>query len=196
VSRLEDNWEARFQASDTPWERGDVNPAFTAWRDAGAFQGLMTVLLPAGGRAPEAKAFAELAITPTVVDIAPAAVAHQHKILHAQGLSGEAICADLLDWAPAAPFDAIYEQTAMCALPPETWECYAANLQRWLRPEGLLFALFVQREGEGGPPYHQDLNRMRALFPAERWMWPDEAEAFEVAHPAGICEHAYILTRR
>jgi len=196
VSRLLDDWETRFRAGDAPWERGDLNPAFIAWRDAGAFAGLANVLLPGGGRAPEARAFAALGIPPTVVDLAPTAVEAQRDLLQAEGLPGEAICGDVLDWAPEAAFDAVYEQTAMCALPPGTWQRYAANLHRWLRSGGRLFALFVQKAGTDGPPYHQELARMRELFPVESWHWPPDREALTAPHPAGIAERGYLLIRR
>jgi len=46
-------------------------------------------------------------------------------------------------------FDAIYEQTCLCALYPDRWRQYADQLHRWLAPGGRLYA----------------------LFPEPRWLW-------------------------
>ncbi len=104
-------------------------------------------------------------------------------------------------WQPDRPFDAVYEQTCLCALYPDHWRAYADQLHRWLAPNGKLFALFVQvaRPGaaEGaiqGPPYHCDINAMRALFPAPNWSWPKPPYP-RVTHPAGFAELAVVLER-
>ena len=58
----------------------------------------------------------------------------------------------------------------------------------------------ARREGAAhglveGPPYHCDINAVRALFPADRWDWPAPPYA-RVPHPRGTDELALILTRR
>src|SRR6478736_685143 len=40
--------------------------------------------------------------------------------------------ADLFAWDPVSPFDAVYDQTCLCALPPGLWPSYARRLHRWL----------------------------------------------------------------
>ena len=109
----------------------------------------------------------------------------------------------LLAWQPDAPLDAIYEQTCLCAIHPDHWTAYAAQLQRWLKPGGTLFALFMQMVRPGatqeglieGPPYHCDINAMRALFPATQWDWPKPPYA-QVQHPSLSHELAVPLRRR
>jgi SAM-dependent methyltransferase len=115
----------------------------------------------------------------TALDYAPAAVERTRTLLQRDGLVARVELADVLSWAPEAPFDAVYEQTCLCALHPDSWSDYAAQLHRWLRPGGVLLCLFMQarrsRAAEGwidGPPYHCDVTAMRALFPATRWSWP------------------------
>jgi SAM-dependent methyltransferase len=115
----------------------------------------------------------------TGLDYAPAAVARTRALLGAEGLVARVEEADVLAWSPEQPFDAIYEQTCLCALHPDSWGDYARQLHAWLRPGGVLLALFVQAlrpaAGEGrieGPPYHCDIAGMRALFPGSRWLWP------------------------
>ncbi|HEY1392965.1 MAG TPA: thiopurine S-methyltransferase, partial [Methylibium sp.] len=110
--------------------------------------------------------------------------------------------ADVLEWQPEAPLDAVYDQTCLCALHPDHWTAYAAQLHAWLRPGGSLFALFMQARRESadegrieGPPYHLDVNAMRALFPEPRWTWPKPPYA-RVPHPRGWAELAVHLQRR
>ena len=45
-----------------------------------------------------------------------------------------------------------------------------------------------------GPPYHCDINAMRALFPALLWTWPKPPYPV-VAHPRGFSELAVVLQR-
>ena len=83
----------------------------------------------------------------------------------------------------------------------QLWVDYAAQVHRWLRPGGSLFALFVQAQRPGaaegmiqGPPYHCDIHGMRALFPVPRWTWPKPPYP-RLSHPAGMAELAVELVR-
>ncbi len=109
---------------------------------------------------------------------------------------------DALAWQPERPFDAVYEQTCLCALYPDRWLDYARQVDRWIAPGGSLYALFVQMHRPGaaegaieGPPYHCDINAMRALFPDLRWKWPRPPYA-RTSHPHGLAELAVILEHR
>ncbi len=187
------DWEGRYRDGRTGWERQGLHPSFIAWRDSGALAPPGRVLVPGAGRSPEPLRLAEAGFGVTIVDAAPSAVAVQQEWL--QGTGAEAFVADLFTWEPPAPFDLIYDQTCLCALPPALWPDYAARLARWLRPGGRLFALFMQTGTEGGPPFHCDLAAMRALFGAELWIWPDHLPDL-VAHSAIGREQPAILLRR
>ena len=152
------------------------------------------ILVPAAGRSPEPVALAEAGYDLTLVDASPTAVATQRARLERLHVKAQTIQADLLLWDPASPFDAIYDQTCLCALPPSIWEDYTARLHRWLRPGGALFILFMQSTRAGGPPFHCDLGHMRELFPASNWLWPDTLAA-TVAHSPGIAEQPAILRK-
>jgi hypothetical protein len=153
---------------------------------------------------------AEWGFDVTGLDYAPAATERTRKRLRsllqspagARMTRAEVIEADVLSYKPPGQYDAVYEQTCLCALYPDLWRRYADQLSAWLRPGGKLFALFMQSPREGsrsgvieGPPYHCDVNAMRALFPAERWEWPKPPYPL-VPHPAGTAELAVVLTRR
>ena len=188
---LAGSWEDRFRECRAGWERGTVNPALAAWLAAGALPA-GRVLIPGAGRSPEPLELARAGRHVTVVDIAPAAAAVQRERL--AGHAAEVHERDLLSWEPDAPFDAVYDQTCLCALPPAAWEAYAARLRRWVRPGGVLAALFMQTHREGGPPFHCDLDRMRALFHGRHWEWPQTLAPL-LPHPAGIAEQPARLVR-
>jgi SAM-dependent methyltransferase len=110
------------------------------------------------------------------LDLAESAVADQASRLGAD----RAVRADVTTWMPDELFDAVYDQTCLCALPPELWVAYEAQLRRWLRPGGRLFVLFMQTGQEGGPPFDCAIPTMRTLFAS--WKWPSaQATAIERA---------------
>ena len=194
-------WDQRFAAGDTPWDRGGANPQLGIWLVTGALKPCR-ILVPGCGSGYEVAMLAQAGFDVTALDYAAEAIARTRGKLDAEGLKATLVEADALAWQPAKGFDAIYEQTCLCALYPDLWRDYADRLHRWLAPGGRLFALFVQllRAGaaEGtieGPPYHCDINAMRALFPANRWSWPKPPYP-RTTHPRGLAELAVILVRR
>jgi SAM-dependent methyltransferase len=218
-------WQSKFDARATPWDRGGINPQIESWVRSGQLrptqsadarsvggddERLTRVLVPGCGSGYEVAMLAEWGFDVTGVDFAPAATERTRNRLRSLLSSpaasrvarAEVVEADVLLYQPVALFDAIYEQTCLCALYPDQWRRYADRLADWLRPGGALFALFMQSPREGartgsieGPPYHCDINAMRALFPGDRWDWPKPPYPL-VPHPAGIAELAVVLTRR
>src|ERR1700748_1155447 len=144
------DWEGRYREGTAGWERHGLNPAFLAWRDA---RGLAPwrILDTGAGRSLEPVALAESGFDVTVVDAAPSAVAQQRAHFERLKLPARAEQADLFAWDPTTPFDAIYDQTCLCALPPGLWPRYSQRLHRWLRPGGSLFILFMQSDRPNGP---------------------------------------------
>jgi len=196
-----DFWEQRFAEGNTPWDRGASSPQLAQWLSSGALKPCR-ILVPGCGSGYEVVELALAGFEVVGLDYSGRAVARAHENIKAAGVDATLVLADALAWTPDRPFDAIYEQTCLCALYPDHWQRYAEQLHQWIAPDGRLFALFVQllREGaaEGfvqGPPYHCDINAMRALFPESRWMWPKPPYP-RVAHPAGLEELAVVLARR
>jgi len=187
------DWESRYRHGAIGWERRGLNPAFLAWRESGALTPCR-ILVPGAGRSLEPLALAESGFDVTVVDAAPTAVATQRARLDRIKLAARVEQADLFAWDPERPFDAIYEQTCLCALPPALWPNYARRLHRWLRPDGSLFVLFTQTEGTAGPPFHCDLDAMRRLFAAPGWTWPVGLPA-RIDLPPGRSEQPAVLRR-
>lgn len=137
------------------------------------------------------------------LDYTVAAVEKTRALVAAQDLKAEVIQADVLSYQPENKFDAVYEQTCLCAIHPEHWFEYAQQLRQWLKPEGSLWVMYMQMirpaaSEEGvihGPPYHCDINAMRALFPEKDWVWPKPPYA-KVPHPSLAHELALRLVRR
>lgn len=196
-----DFWQSRFETGTTPWDRGAVHPRLQAWADAGRLPPGQQVVVPGCGNGWEVAALAARGLQVTGIDYAPAAVEATRKRLLAAGLQARVEQADVLQWTPPQPVELVYEQTCLCALHPDHWMAYARQLQRWLVPQGRLLALFVQMPREAaaqglieGPPYHCDINAMRALFPSPEWHWP-RPPYDRIGHPNGMTEMAVELIR-
>lgn len=197
-----DFWQKRFLQGETPWDRKSTSAALLNWLASGELQaGHGPIAVPGCGSGHEVATLAERGFDVIGLDYAAAAVDLTRARLPAQS-SGMVIQADVLEWHPARPLAAVYEQTCLCALHPDHWQAYAAQLHAWLRPSGSLFALFMRARREGavqgfvqGPPYHCDIAGMRALFPSSNWHWPKPPYT-SIAHDQGWAELAVVLRRR
>ena len=191
------DWEARFQTDDAPWERRSVHPAARDWIGDGVLQPGQCVLTPGCGRSEEPGYFAQQGLKITATDIAPSAIHWQKDRFKALGVTANAIETDALAWRPETGFDALYEQTFLCAIHPKRRADYEAMAHASLKPGGLLLALFMQKSELGGPPYGCGLDAMRVLFDDARWIWPD-TEPRPYPHPGlnSKAELAVVLTRR
>ncbi|HKI60363.1 MAG TPA: methyltransferase domain-containing protein [Mariprofundaceae bacterium] len=194
MSDIEVEWEGRYQRGETGWDRRGINPLLNSWMVASLTSGA-SVLIPGCGHGYEVIELARLGFEVTGIDISPTPVARMKRELENEGLSAEVIQIDMFDFVPTEPFDAIYEQTSLCAIQLEQREAYEKRLYRWLKPGGSLFALFMQTGIEGGPPFHCDVAAMRELFDASRWDWESDA-AQHSPHPSGRHELGHRLIRR
>jgi SAM-dependent methyltransferase len=156
-----DFWQERFLRHHTPWDRGAPSPQVHAWLASGALSPGETpdIVVPGCGAGHEVALLAKQGFAVTALDYAPAALEMTREHLAREGAHASLEQVDVLDWMPAAPGAAVYEQTCPCALHPDRWIAYAARLHAWLRPGGRLFAVFMQaprgRAADGfveGPP--------------------------------------------
>jgi SAM-dependent methyltransferase len=194
-------WQQRFEKQETGWDRGSPSPQLLAWLDGTELQPCR-IVVPGCGSGWEVAELARRGFDVTAIDYTAAAVAKTQLLLAGKGLKAAVIQADVLSFQPVQPFDAVYEQTCLCAIHPEHWFGYASQLHQWLKPQGRLLLLLMQMirpaaSDEGfiqGPPYHCDINAMRALFPERQWLWPKPPYA-KVAHPNGAHELGLQLAR-
>lgn len=197
-----DFWQERYRNQQTGWDRGGSNPQLHAWIAAGHLSPPARIAVPGCGAGWEVAELVKHGFDVTGIDYAPAAVKRTKSLLDQQGLRAQLVQADVLNWQPDTRFDAIYEQTCLCALHPDHWLKYVDSLRSWLVPGGRLYALFMQalkpEAAAGlvqGPPYHCDVHAMRALFHDGHWEW--EKPPFpQIAHPNGLTELAICLRAR
>ena len=194
VQGARDFWDVRYEHSVTPWDRGEISPALTKWLDEKILQPCR-ILIPGCGRGYEVVELSRRTFDVTAVDFSPRAMDFVQSKLDVSGLEAKLIQADLLTWTPEDKFDAIYEQTCLCALLPEQWSAYVNLLAKWIRPKGQLFALFMQTGKPGGPPFHCDIEVMQRLFTENCWHWPDTTPV-ETPHSSEFYEMGVVLERK
>ncbi|MCH8521246.1 methyltransferase domain-containing protein [Glycocaulis sp.] len=191
------DWDARFRADDAPWERQGLHPAFAHWQALGQLTPGARIYVPGCGRGEEPLALARAGLDVTAIDLSPTAIAWQRARFAEAGLPAHLGAGDAFAFLPETPLDLYWEQTFLCAIPPRLRETYETAAHAQLRPGGVLLALFMQKDELGGPPYGCALPAMRALFPEDRWGWPeDEPTAFPHPGLSGKPELAVALVRR
>jgi len=188
-----DEWENRYQQGTTGWDRGEASPNLLYWLD-NELLNPCRILIPGCGNGHEVIALAERGFDVVAIDIAPTAVVNLRTALQERQLNAEIIQTDFFTYKSDKPFDAIYEQTSLCALPPDRWEDYEKCLYHWLKPKGKLFAHFMQADEQGGPPFHCDIASMTNLFSAPRWQWSEQHET-DVIHSDNKYEKIFLLER-
>ena len=154
-----ESWQQRYEQDATGWDRGSASPALLQWLNDGSFEDVKTVVVPGCGRGHEVVELARRGFEVTAIDFAPAAIDALSTKLAEHGTSATLIQGSVFEFDPQAQFDAIYEQTCICALYPEQWTNYESQLAKWLKPGGTLFALFMQTNKPNGPPFHCEWTR-------------------------------------
>lgn len=194
-------WQDHFDKGHTPWDRNGASPQLQQWLTTGALAPCR-IAVPGCGKGWEVAELAARGFDTIGIDYTPGAIQETQAILSKHALSAELIQADVLTYNPDLLFDAVYEQTCLCALDPDHWMAYAEQLARWIRPGGDLYILFMQVERPGareglkqGPPFHCDINAMHALFNTRHWQWPEALPSI-VPHPSGWHELANRLRRK
>jgi cyclopropane fatty-acyl-phospholipid synthase-like methyltransferase len=192
------DWEQAYQQEKTGWDRGGISLNLTYWLEEQQLQPCR-LLIPGCGNGHEVLHLAQQGFDVVAIDIAPTAVNNLTKALQQNQLTAKVILADFFNWQPETPFDAIYEQTSLCALAPKQWQAYEQCLYHWLKPNGTLLAQFMQTGSEDGPPYHCEINDMKDIFPKTRWNWSNEHQATTENtpfSPSGRHEKMYRLERK
>lgn len=194
------DWENCYQTGQTNWDRGEPAPVLRQLvsRQPGLFQG--RVLIPGCGLGHDARLLSAHGAKVTGVDIAPTALKKARELDTSGAID---FCeADLLA-LPAdmlGAFDAVWEHTCLCALPPEMRKHYIQSVVSTLKPGGIVTGIFYINPdldpGETGPPFPITVEELIALWnvagfePVEQWV-PDVAYADREGR-----ELAMILHRR
>lgn len=194
-----ENWAQLYNEGRTGWDRGEASPVLDGWL-AAPTEGLRRILVPGCGRGYEVVELAKRGFEVTALDLVDLPLESLRAALTAAGVSATVERGDIFEWQARQPFDAVYEQTCLCAIDPGLRRAYERRIGRWLRPSGRLFALFMQTGRTGGPPFDCPMGAMRDLFAEAGWAWPSMAPAEDpirrIDHPTGLHELAMILRRR
>ena len=189
-------WQDRYEQGRTGWDRGMPSGKLKEWLESGQLASCR-ILVPGCGNGHEVLELAAQGFDVTGIDFAASPIASLKSKLSENELLATILEADVFQFQPDPPVDAVYDQTFLCAIDPKLRESYVQQLHRWLQPDGKLFALFMQCKdlGKPGPPFHCDIEEMQRLFSPEKWVWP-ELPPQRVNHPSGLFELAVILTKR
>lgn len=161
-------WQSRYEAGDTPWDKGAPSPGLTDFVHLQPLTG--QVLVPGCGSGHDVRMIAarSAAARVTGLDIAPGAVRLARND-HANPPNTAYETADFL----ALPerfhrrFDWVVEHTLFCAIDPGDRARYARSVADALRPGGHFLAVFYrnpERDDEDGPPHGCSEEELDGLF--------------------------------
>lgn len=160
------DWESKYQASDTPWDKGAPSPGLVDFLAEQKVSG--RVLVPGCGLGHDVRALAAQGAEVLGVDIAPSAVVAATAIPAAGGERYEE--ADLFQLPPhlRGVFDWVWEHTCFCAIDPAQRTAYVEGVAAALKPGGHLLAIFYLDPGndhpDQGPPFEVSIAELDRLF--------------------------------
>ena len=157
------DWEERYLARDTPWDKGDAHPALRWWLARHSLEG--RIIVPGCGAGHDVRVLAGQDAEPLGVDIAATAIrlAHAHPVKRRESYIREDFLSPPESWTDA--FDGLFEHTCFCAIPPSQRGAYAAAAASVVKPGGTLLAIFfLTPEASDGPPYGCTRMELDALF--------------------------------
>ena len=157
-------WEARYQSSDMPWEKGTPSPGLVDFLAAHPHLLRGTVCVPGCGTGHDAREFARAGFDTFGFDIAPSAIQLATEKTMAAGLKAEFQLADFLRDEPPKKFDWLFEHTLFCAIKPPERDDYVRATLRWLKPGGQYLAVNYLIPDEDGPPFGTTRVELWRLF--------------------------------
>ena len=163
------DWEAAYQAGDTPWDKGRAHPALLDWLSRNRLTGL--ILVPGSGAGHDVRALAaDPAASVVGLDLAPSAKVIAESFPKAGNETY--LTGDFLSGFPlaAGSFDAIFEHTCFCAIPPARRPDYVRAAAKSIKTGGLFLAIFYRNptdRAEPGPPFGCQMEEADALFEKE-----------------------------
>jgi len=160
------DWDARYVSGDTPWDKGDAHPALRHWLEKTPLTG--RILVPGCGAGHDVRALAARGASAVYgIDIAPSALQLARSFPKTGNETYQE--GDFLTGCAVEPgaFDAIFEHTCFCAIPPERRRDYVMATHEALRPGGLLLAVFFtnpENPDPDMPPFRCNLGEIELLF--------------------------------
>jgi SAM-dependent methyltransferase len=156
------DWEARYRAGDTPWDRGAAPPLEEFLRDHHVSG---EVLVPGCGTGHDVRLLASRGAQVIGLDFSETALAMARSHAPVAGERYEQGDLFALPEAWAGRFDWVVEHTCFCAIPPARRADYVTAVSRVLKPGGSLLAVFFLDPGvEKGPPHGATKEEIATLF--------------------------------
>lgn len=146
------DWEARYQAGDTPWDKGYAAPPLIEFLLRHPVRG--TVLVPGSGPGHDVRALVAKGTTVLGLDLSATAVERARSFSPIGDETYEQ--GDLFQFPESwkGRFDWIIEHTCFCAIPPALRDRYVRSIAALLKPGGFYFAIFyLNPDVSEGPPY-------------------------------------------
>lgn len=161
------NWEEKYQAGDTPWNKGDASPGLVDFLAARPNLERGSVLVPGCGFGHDARVWACAGFSTLGVDLAPSAVALSAELHKGQaGLKFKE--SDFLSAEGVESHDWLFEHTLFCAIDPSQRDAYVLAAASRVRPLGYLLAVHYFIPDTDGPPFGTDrpeiVNRFSPWF--------------------------------
>ena len=149
----ENEWEARYQSGDTPWEKGEPSPGLVDFLAARPELPRGTVCVPGCGTGHDVRAWAKAGFQSFGFDLASSAIRLAEQKTADLGLSAQFQVADFLIDEPPQQFDWLFEHTLFCAIDPKRRDDYLQAVLRWLKRDGEFLAVHYLIPDEDGPPF-------------------------------------------
>jgi methyl halide transferase len=162
------DWQARYEAADTPWDKGMPHPMIAHWTQHARIDGASVV--PGCGRGWDLRAWAEAFPDNEVIgiDLAEAAVFSTRELC--RDLSNVTVHrADFFaldSWYRGQPVGMLWEHTCFCAIPPRLRDAYVATVAKLLPREAWLIGAFFTdiADREEGPPWNTPIAEVEERF--------------------------------
>jgi SAM-dependent methyltransferase len=165
------DWEAHYQAGDTPWDKGGAAPPLMEMVERHGLDlwGGGPVLVPGCGSGHDVRAIAATGVPAIGLDLAQTAVAKARAIPCEGPASYEH--GDFLApvWRAGRSFPAIWEHTCFCAISPQDRGAYAESAAGLLSQGGILAGVFYLEpyhpgEDQDGPPFGCSVEELDEIF--------------------------------
>lgn len=147
------DWEARYQAGDTQWEKGAPSPGLVDFLANHPNLPAASVCVPGCGTGHDVRAWVKAGFEAHGFDLAPTAIRLSREKTQQANLQAEFHQSDFLADPPPQGFDWLFEHTLFCAINPQRREEYVRAAVRWLKPRGQFLAVHYLIPDKDGPPF-------------------------------------------
>ena len=160
-------WEQAYQSGDMAWDLGGPTPIFNQWINSE--RNTLSICILGAGNGWDALNFAKKGHHITAVDFAYSAIKNMTKMAEKLDVELNILYSDIFNIGKLYhnAFDVVLEYTCYCAIDPGRRIDYVDLVDRILKPEGRLVALFFPLDKElnyDGPPFGVNLSSTLKLF--------------------------------